>query len=323
MSDKRKRSGRKRQSRLVKAIPGASCRFCVDWLLANIGKTKGPGARVGQIARVRFTLLLDDCVVRLLQLGLCEGDGSAKRWAGEVLAHVLVSLRKHHNKLSRVNRAYQEMEKELNGIRPDVLVPSSPVGLFLQPELRTSVRHYNNLQRLRQQLKRQPRLWVVTVDRAAFEERKRNELVLHLLAASNGWVYGKGKGRPKVHLFSDDGIKAIQREARKAMPSSIFRDEIAEKRRSTWEDMAREWKIPEAYWPLKDFPPLSDGTEKQWWDFIWSRLKEQQAEILPLLRESGKGRAKAKNGELYLKDFYKQFRKHWLTLVREREAGTF
>ena len=121
-----------------------------------------------------------------------------------------------------------------------------------------------------------------------------------------------------------DGVKAIEKAAREAKPTFLYPDEISEKHRSTWQDMAREWKIPEEYWPLKNYPQLSEATEKQWWDFIYSgRLNAKQEKILPRLRESGKGRAEAKDGTLYLKHFYKQFRRHWTALITSGLASTF
>jgi hypothetical protein len=104
---------------------------------------------------------------------------------------------------------------------------------------------------------------------------------------------------------------------RQRRPFFFYADEITRKRRSTWENMAREWKIPEEYWPLKDFPPLSKTTEKKWWNFIWGRLNKKHARILPHLRDSKKGRGK------YLSDFQRQFRKHWNTLVDLLWCGLF
>jgi len=310
MSSKRKKTGRKRSSQLVKGVPGGDCDSCSNWLFENIGnKPKGCRAKIGQIARDQFAMLFDDC---------------AKQWAGKVLARAFVSLRKHHNQLSKVNRSYQDREKKLKKIRPDVLVPSSPVGQFLQRELRTSERYYNNLLLLREQLKRQPLPWVVGVNAEAVFQRIRDQLVLQYFAGSyHTKLKGKALARRYGALWTEQGLAAIEKRARESNPSLIYLEEIAEKRRGTWEDMAREWKIPPAYWPLKDFPPLSDESEKQWWHFIWSRLNEKKAEILPLLRASGEGRAEAKGGSLYLKHFYKQFHKHWLTLVKLREAGIF
>jgi hypothetical protein len=318
MGRKRERSKRGRKS--PRGIPGSALDLEMERLLANVSKT----TRLGQIARDQFTGVIDDCIVRLLQLGLCKDDLSAKQWAGKVLARAFVSLRKHHNKLSKVNRAYQDREKKLKGIRPDVLIPSSPVGVILQQELRTAKSYYRKLQFLFELLDQQPRLWLGDVNTDAVFERNRDQLLLqHFVGACRTKLKGEALERRCGALWTEEGLAAIEKAARKATPAFFYADEIAGKRRSTWEDMAREWKIPEEYWPLKDFPPLSKTTEKQWWDFIWKRLNERKDEILPLLRESAKGRAEAKSRPVYLKHFYKQFRKHWLTLVKLREAGTF
>jgi len=282
---------------------------------------------------------LEDRIAQFLKEALDEGNGSAKRLAGKVLGRFYISLAKHHRKLTKVNPAYDETVTNLGKIRADVLLPESPVGQVLQEELRTAEHNRVKLLVLRKLFKDQPPEWVVTVDRALFEERIRNELVLQLLAAGSGWVYGTAKGRRKVHLFSANGIKAIQKRAREAMPSFIYPQEVAEKHRSTWKDMARACKIPEAYWPLAHFPGLSfdpdkkdalkrfQKSSKKWWAFIWSRINQQGKErdkLLSRLRERGKGRAEAKHqGVLYLKHFQTEFQNHWQTLVRLRMAGIF
>jgi hypothetical protein len=319
-------------------IPGADLVLGFNWLLANIDKTGNAlDEYVAESARVQFERVFRDCFVRLLQLAECEHDTAAKQWAATVLAGVDGNLGKHRGKLAKVNPAYREAAKI--GIRADVALPKSPVGQILQEELRKAERYRFNLLLLRELFEQQTLTWAVTVDRAAFEERKRNELVLQLLAAGSGWIYGTAKGRRKVHLFSNDGIKAIENTAREAMPSLIYPDEVPKKHLSTWEDMARAWKIPEAYWPLADFPDLcldpdaADALERfqesseKWWAFIWSRIKQKVGnegdKLLSRLRDRGKGRAEAKNQPLYLKHFQKEFQNHWQTLVRERMAGTF
>jgi hypothetical protein len=124
-------------------------------------------------------------------------------------------------------------------------------------------------------------------------------------------------------LWTEQGLAVIEKKAREATPPVFYPDEITRKRRSTWQDIAREWKIPEEYWPLKNYSRPSEDTEK-WWDFIYSgRLNAKQEKILPRLRESGKDRAEAKVGTLYLKHFYKQFRRHWRALITSGLADTF
>jgi hypothetical protein len=92
---------------------------------------------------------------------------------------------------------------------------------------------------------------------------------------------------------------------------------------ATWQHVARLAKIPRKYWPAVDLPRFCVASERGWWEFIWALINSSQKKVLPRLRESAKGRAEAKSRPLYLKHFYKQFSKHWRTLVRLREAGIF
>ena len=60
MKGERKLPGRKRPSQLVKGVPGGDCDSCSAWLLKNIrNKPKGCRAKVGEIARTQFEILLD------------------------------------------------------------------------------------------------------------------------------------------------------------------------------------------------------------------------------------------------------------------------
>jgi hypothetical protein len=90
MVRKRKGAG---PTRLAKGIPGGDCESCVDWLLKNINKAKGRGARVGQIARDQFAIILDDCIQALLEhaLPLREKDTTTKEWAGRILSKICQS----------------------------------------------------------------------------------------------------------------------------------------------------------------------------------------------------------------------------------------
>jgi hypothetical protein len=298
----------------VKGIPGPDLDVWERWFAENLNKD----TELGQIARDHFTMLFDDCVVRLFQIGLHHAESSPKQWAGKVLARLHVSLVKHHGKLGKANPAYQEMEKKLRRIRADVLLPSSPVGVILQQELRTTKSHYSQLQFILELSNRQPQPWLGGVNTEAVFERIRDQLVLQHFA---GVIRTKLKGNALESrygaLWTEQGLATIEKAARKTTPPFFYADEITRKRRSTWENMAREWKIPEEYWPLKDFPPLSKTTEKKWWNFIWGRLNKKHARILPHLRDSKKGRGK------YLSDFQRQFRKHWNTLVDLLWCGLF
>src|SRR4029453_8143325 len=112
MGGKRKEA---EQIRLVKGIPGGDCDSCSAWLLENIDKTKGARAKLGGIARDHFTILLDDCLRRLLELALPERekDTITKEWAGRVLARLHASLEVHQRKLGRENPAYRELKAKM------------------------------------------------------------------------------------------------------------------------------------------------------------------------------------------------------------------
>jgi hypothetical protein len=243
----------------------------------------------GQLRKMlRDAIQLDELVVQFLGGAQHENDGTEKQQAGVVLGRVYISLQKHHEKLKKVNAAYLETVTKLGKIRSDVLVPEALVGQILQKELRTAERYQFKLLLLRELIKEQLPVHLVTVDKKAIEKRTVNP---------GAWC--------------------------KLSTTVLLPGEVTTSIPCTWQDVARERKIPEEYWPTADLSPLCAKSERVWWKFIWSRLKEKEKEILPRLRKSGESRAKAKTGKLYLKDFSKQFRKHWLTLMKEREAGTF
>jgi hypothetical protein len=231
---------------------------------------------------------LNELILHFLKLALQRNGETGKQLAGEVLACVYVSLHKHHKTLKKVNPAYRDTLKKIWHIRSDVLLPASPVGQILQEELRKAEHYQFKLVLLRELIEDQSPLRLVTVDKKAIEKRKVNP---------RAWS--------------------------KLSTTAQLPGEVTISVACTWQDADRELKIPEEYWPTADLEPFCEKSERDWWKFIWSRLKDRQKELLPRLRKSGEGRAKAKSGDLYLKDFYKQFRKHWLTLVNEREAGTF
>jgi hypothetical protein len=222
----------------------------------------------------------------LFDFATSDKQGLEKRAAGRMLAQLYLKSHKLHSKLRTVNAAYNAEITELQnaGSRADVLFPKSYVGQVLQEELKKAERYQFKLQLCRELLDDQPPLQLLTLDREAI--RKRKPINKHL-------------------------------------PNHIHRDEIVESVRLTWQAMARKSKIPEDYWSTTDLPRFCAKSERRWWKFIWSRLNQRQAELLPQLRESAKQRAEAKTNPIYLKHFYKQFRQHWEALIRAREAGFF
>jgi hypothetical protein len=315
---------------LVSGIPGSDLDIGIAGLLSNLDKD----TELGEITRIQFEGLFEDCVVRLLQL-MREQGTVAEKWAGNVVGRLYGSLHKQHKRHCDENAAYSNTVKKITeGIRSDVLRPYSPASQILQRELRAALRHYFMLKLLLERSKRQPRPWVGSVDRRAVFERVRDQRVMQHLAGGSGV------------LWTNEGMTAIEKAAREARPPFFYPDEIIGKRRSTWKDVARNWKIPEAYWPLKDFPPFEipeayrqrrdfptdverqwwDSISKQWWDFIWSRLSERQVEILPCLIKKTKKRSeksKEMGSDLRLNAFYGQFHNAWLSIAAARLAGTF
>jgi hypothetical protein len=234
---------------------------------------------------------LEELFVEFLKHALHEDDGMEKQPAGKVLGRLYVSQVKHHRKLTKVNPAYQEMVAKLGKIRTDVLLPESPVGQILQEELRTAEHYRFKLLLLRELLKEQKDLLLVSVDKEAVQKRQETQKAERKLC------------RPSYDV--------------------LYPGEFTSSGPYTWKDAAREKRIPEEYWPLVDFPDLSLKSSKKWWAFIWSQIKEKQDKLLPRLRERGKGRAEAKIKLLYLKHFQKEFQNHWKTLVSYRAAGIF
>ena len=141
MSGSRQGTARKKQTRLVKGIPGGGCDSCLDWLLANISqKTKGCRAKIGGIARDQFAILLDDFIRTLLEhaLPLREKDTTTNDWAGKRLAKLHVSLEAHQWKLKRENPAYRKWKAKSEETRADLLVPESETSQMVLEELRTA-----------------------------------------------------------------------------------------------------------------------------------------------------------------------------------------
>ena len=225
---------------------------------------------------------------KLFDLATSDKQGFEKRAAGRLLAQLYFRSRKLHSKLRTVNAVYDAEITELEeaASRADVLFPKSYAAQALQDELKRAERYQFKLQLFRELLEEQRPLRLLTLDIEAIQQRTKKPINQYL-------------------------------------PNWIHRDEIVQSIRFAWQAMARKANIPEDYWPTVDLPQFCEKTELRWWRFIWSRLKKRQAELLPKLCRSGQGRAQAKKGPLYLKDFYKQFRQHWEALVRARMAGFF
>jgi hypothetical protein len=307
MGGKRKGAG---QTRLVKGIPGGDCDSCSAWLLENIDKTKGAGAKLGQIARDQFTILLDGWVRGLFDLALPERekDTTTKEWAGRILRRLHTSLEAHQWKLARENPAYRELKRKMK-TRADVLVPKSEISEMVQEELRTAESYQSRLWYLRESIERQPDLHLVTVDKKAVFERIRDQFVLQPFAGvCRTKLKGKALERRYGALWTRQGLAAIEKAARKATPSRFYPNEILQSVSCTWQDLAQQEGIPKVYWPTLDLPRFCAVSADKWWDWFWSRILKDKEVLLP-----GRDPSKVRT----------QIHDHFLALVDARENGTF
>jgi hypothetical protein len=265
--------------------------------LKNIDKAKGRGARVGQMARDHFAILLDDCIRALLERALPEGekDTITKEWAGRILARLHASLEAHQWKLTRENPAYHELKAKMK-TRADILVLESEISQMVQEELRTAESYQFKLCPLRKSIEDQPDLQLVNVDTKAVQERLRNQLVWQHLSGGSGI------------LWTPDGIKAIEKKARKAVPSLLYPNEITQSISCTWQDVAQRNGIPKVYWSTVDLPRFCAASADKWWDWLWQRILKDKEVLLP-----GRDPSKVK----------RQIRDYFLALVNAREDGTF
>src|SRR5262245_9083918 len=91
-------------------------------------------------ARVELQTLLLNTIGQVLRVGVSEKDGLAKKWAGELLAIIGVSISKHdqHDEKLKANSAYAEMKKKLSGKGlTSALFPTYVCGIA-QQELKTA-----------------------------------------------------------------------------------------------------------------------------------------------------------------------------------------
>jgi hypothetical protein len=285
MDGKRRRHYRSRRVRTSNA--GAQLGISSDELFASI---YGEGLKAA-FARSDLAINLRDSITRLCDIALDEQDTIAARWAGETLARVYKYLHWYDAKVSEANAAYRETEAKLRNLRPDVLFPKSLVGQILQERLTTSMRYQHMLKVIR-----------ATDPEKLFREHKRKPKSVSVRLP-----------RGKVLRFTP---------ARKGFLVRLSGDKAPRTAPATWQEAAHMAKIPEQYWRIVDLPPFCKASERDWWKFIWSLLNAEP-EVISRLQKSAKGRAEAKSRPVYLKHFYTQFHKHWLTLVRLREAGTF
>src|SRR5260370_29773384 len=165
MRSNRKRPAKKKKSRSVTGIPAIELDLGLDWLLASVDKSR--------IAQDQFQGVIEDCIVRLLELALPlrEKDTETKNWAGRMLGELHVSLDSHKWKLVRENPGYKKTKATLGKTRADVLVTKSEISEIVQEELRRAMEWQFKLQVFREKIKGQSELRASAINKEAIEER--------------------------------------------------------------------------------------------------------------------------------------------------------
>jgi hypothetical protein len=320
MGGKRKGAG---QTRLVKGIPGGDCDSCSAWLLENIDKTKGAGAKLGQIARDQFTILLDDCIRALLELALPprEKDTITKEWAGRILAKVHVSLEAHKWKLERENPAYRDEKAKMGKTRANVLVPESEISQMVREEL-INAEHYQFQLGILQEMMMingQNEFRPLAVNKNAVFERIKRTLTHQALIVGEQrtsaipmdfWPEEVREGvKKEIEEWLERKMPQIAHSYANA-PVLLLADEVevGEPVSITLEDDAKRRRIPKDYWPTIELPRFCAASADKWWDWLWERILKDK-ELLPPRHDPSK--------------VHKQIRGYFLALVDARENGTF
>jgi hypothetical protein len=91
---------------------------------------------------------------------------------------------------------------------------------------------------------------------------------------------------------------------------------VVEQALKGWKQVAREQKIPEAYWPFLKLPEFSEKSEPEWWDFLWPLImKKIDVAKLDSRYEMARKR--------HPSDSQKTARDHLILLARLRDTGIF
>jgi hypothetical protein len=323
MSTERKRTGPKRQRQLVKGIPGGDCDSCVDWLLNNINKAKGRGAKVGQIARYQFAILLDACIRSLLDLALpsLEKDKALEEWAGRILAKVHVSLEAHKWKLERENPAYRDQKAKMGKTRANVLVPESEISQMVREELINAELYQFQLGILREMMmiNSQNEFRPLAVNKKAVFERIKRTLTHQALIAGE-----QRTSAIPMDFWPDEVREGVKKEIEEWLerkmpqiahsyanaPALLLADEVevGEPVPITLEDDAKRRRMPKDYWPTIELPRFCAASADKWWDWLWARILKDKEVLIP-----GRDPSKVQT----------QIHDYFLALVDARENGTF
>jgi hypothetical protein len=122
------------------------------WFIETLERSESMDVETANAARGELQTLQRTLVKQLLRIALKSTRGDARRWAGQMLAMLFVTLEKHNGKrakrddgpLSRANRAYCEVRAKLRKLRSDVLFPG-PVGKAVQRELKKAENYRRRL----------------------------------------------------------------------------------------------------------------------------------------------------------------------------------
>ena len=234
------------------------------WFFKMLEWVESGDKKAGHEARAELQTLFLSLLGQLMRLAKRKKDYATKRWAGELLAIIGVSIEKQAKKLRKANAGYAEMEKKLSGKGLTFAFFPTYVCEIAQRELKKALRYWKKLALLK----------------ATF-----------------------GKGSPeKVGILPDGKGGHVRR--------------VVEQARKGWKQVAKEEKIPEAYWPLLKLPEFSEESEPDWWEFLWPLIKEK----IDVAKLDSRYKMARKR---HPSDSQKTARDHLILLARLRDTGIF
>ncbi len=117
-----------------------------------------------------------------------------------------------------------------------------------------------------------------------------------------------GKPRANVLVPESEISQMVREELVNAEHYQFQLGILQERSPNGWQDMAHRKGIPKVYWPTPGLQGFCEASADKWWDWLWSRILEDQKVLLP-----GSDPSKAQ----------KQIRGYFLALVDAREHGAF
>jgi hypothetical protein len=267
-------------ARVVPAPPGSDPPLA--WLLKMFERAGGKKTHAARVACNNLNDIVLNSISYALGFALRGKNSIAKRWAGELLASIFVSIQKHDEKLCKTNAAYLKEKKKLGKkLRTNVVLPKSPVVKVVQRELKKAKRYRERLLIFRRMLPRD--VAFIIEDKKAIEERKRTE-----------------KPGALVRL-SRDVLRTG--EVNKSVPVAEY-----------WKEVARRRRIPEEYFVTVELPDFSVKSEPQWWKFLWPLIRKK----INVAKLESRYRMARKR---YVSDSETTARDHLKLLARSRDAG--